>query len=179
MFSPSLIPAHHHLGGIFGSYEGLAAIALAAQHLNTGDGSIVPEVAGLANNKCGIHFNVAAYDTEQTISVAMDKIIQITDRTRNDEADNVLPCVILGAARSAVTMPTSIISGSRGFPQISPLAVSSGWMTNLNTNISHERYQVTKAHRCHLLQNLIPAVTMMIFLLVLEGMAPSHGECSS
>ena len=32
-----------------GTYEGAFGIALAAQHLNTGDGSIVPEVAGLAD----------------------------------------------------------------------------------------------------------------------------------
>ncbi|KAK1740311.1 GABA-B receptor-like protein [Skeletonema marinoi] len=118
-----------------GTYEGFAAIALAAQHLNAGDGSIVPEVAALANNKCGVKFNVAAFDTALSESIAVDQIIQITDRTNAqaianggpaDDANVLLrpPCVILGAARSAVTMPTSLISGLRGFPQISPISTS-------------------------------------------------------
>jgi len=120
-----------------GTYEGLAAIALAAQHLNTGDGSIVPEVAGM---QCGVKFNVAAFDTALSESIAVDQIIQITDRTTNNNDDaqaiaatgesdsvNLLlrpPCVIIGAARSADSMPTSIISGLRGFPQISPISTS-------------------------------------------------------
>eukprot|EP00986_Skeletonema_menzelii_P011228 scaffold5693_cov141-Skeletonema_menzelii.AAC.35 len=117
-----------------GTYEGLAAIALAAQHLNTGDGSIVPEVAALAGNQCGVQFSVAAFDTALSESIAVDQIIQITDRNSQfvsggaDDGNNDMllrpPCVILGAARSAVTMPTSIISGLRGFPQISPISTS-------------------------------------------------------
>jgi hypothetical protein len=86
-----------------GSYEGLAAIALAAQHLNTGDGSIVSEVAA-DNLQCGIKFNVAAFDTAFSESIAVDQIIQITDRTTKNNANLLLKpqCVILGAARSAV-----------------------------------------------------------------------------
>jgi len=106
-----------------GTYEGLAAIALACQHLNTADGSIVPEVSEIG--QCGLKFNVASYDTALSESVAVDQVIQITDRS-NDATNTLLrpPCVILGAARSAVTMPTAIISGLRGFPQMSPISTS-------------------------------------------------------
>lgn len=86
----------------------------------------------LANKKCGLKFNLAAFDTALQESVGVDQIIRITDRSNlvhdGSEAgeDFMLrpPCVILGAARSAVTMPTAIISGLRGFPQISPISTS-------------------------------------------------------
>ena len=92
--------------------------------------------AQLGNNNCGIQFNVAAFDTGLSESIAVDQIIRITDRSNSQavldvttsDANSLLllrpPCVILGAARSAVTMPTSIISGLRGFPQMSPISTS-------------------------------------------------------
>ncbi len=78
---PYVFPFTDQSGSAFyalNTHEGLAAIALAAQHLNTGDRSIVPEVADLANDTCGMKFNVAAYDTEFAESIAVDQIIQIT-----------------------------------------------------------------------------------------------------
>ena len=38
-----------------GVLEGALAVALAIQHLNTGDGSVIPEVQGL-NEKCNVRF---------------------------------------------------------------------------------------------------------------------------
>ncbi len=35
-----------------------------------------------------------------------------------------LPCAFIGATRSAVSIPTSIITGLRGYPQISPISTS-------------------------------------------------------
>ena len=107
-----------------GTYEGAFGIALAAQHLNTGDGSIVPEVAGLAD-RCNIRFTLEALDTELAESTAVDQTIDLTDPDHftADPAER-LPCAILGAARSAVSIPTSIVSGLRGYPQFSPISTS-------------------------------------------------------
>ena len=103
------------------TYEGAFAIALAAQHLNTGDGSIVPEVGGLSD-RCNIRFTTEMQDTELQESIAVDQTIDLTDRSTAD--GERLPCAILGAARSAVSIPTSIISGLRGYPQFSPISTS-------------------------------------------------------
>lgn len=54
--------------------------------------------------------------------MGVDHIISLTDRSRTDQ---LLPCSILGAAYSSISIPTSIISGLRGFPQVSPISTSS------------------------------------------------------
>lgn len=119
-----------HDGATFnnvGSYEGGAAVALAAQHLNVGDGSIVPEVEGL-DERCNVRFTLEMHDTKGSEAVAVDRVINITDppsaRDPNG-AREAQPCALIGAYRSAVTMPTSTISGLRDYPQISATASSS------------------------------------------------------
>lgn len=104
-----------------GSYESFAAASLAMQHLNTGDGSIVPELSDI-HKRCPLQFTSKAFDTEASQRVGVDHIISITDRSKTDQ---LLPCGILGAAYSSISVPTSIISGLRGFPQISPISTSS------------------------------------------------------
>jgi len=104
-----------------GSYESFAAASLAMQHLNTGDGSIVPELSDI-HKRCPLRFTSKAFDTEASQRVGVDHIISITDRSKTDQ---LLPCGILGAAYSSISVPTSIISGLRGFPQISPISTSS------------------------------------------------------
>mmetsp|Transcript_256 Transcript_256/g.567 ORF Transcript_256/g.567 Transcript_256/m.567 type:complete len:168 (+) Transcript_256:163-666(+) len=92
--------------------EGGAAAMLAAQHLNTGDGSLVPEVAGLSD-RCPIRFTVEFMDTEFVESSAVNSVIDLTDRKLPERE----PCAIIGAVRSAVSIPTSLITGLRGYPQ--------------------------------------------------------------
>mmetsp|Transcript_28701 Transcript_28701/g.53060 ORF Transcript_28701/g.53060 Transcript_28701/m.53060 type:complete len:899 (-) Transcript_28701:897-3593(-) len=103
-----------------GQYEGLAAIFLAMEHLNTGNGELVPELNGI-NQRCPLRFTTKAFDTEMQQSVGVNHIITLTDRSRTQE---LLPSAILGAASSKVSIPTSIISGLRGFPQVSPSSTS-------------------------------------------------------
>lgn len=77
-------------------YEGLAAIALAMEHLNTGNGSIVPEVEGI-DARCPMRFTTQSYDTKAQQSVGVEHMVALTDR-RNLE--HLLPCAILGASES-------------------------------------------------------------------------------
>ena len=48
-----------------GVLEGSLAVALAIQHLNTGDGSVIPQVEGL-NDNCNIRFTLELFDSEMS-----------------------------------------------------------------------------------------------------------------
>lgn len=99
---------------LYGAHNAIAAIALAAQHLNAGDGAVVPAVAGLS---CPLVFGLReVFDTGFSESQAVDGVIQMTDPAN---VERRLPCAIFGAMRSAVSAPTAIISGIRGYPQFS------------------------------------------------------------
>ncbi len=96
-------------------YEGATAIALAAHHLNVGDGSLVPEVEGLPI-RCNIRFTVEFADTEYSPSVAVDHVLNITSRLPGVERK---PCAFIGAHRSAISIPTSMLTGLWNYPQVS------------------------------------------------------------
>ena len=93
------------------------ATHLAIEHLNSGDGSVIPQVAGL-NDRCNIRFTTEMIDSNRSPAVSVDKAIEIISR------ENQTTCAIAGAGRSPVTIPLAIISGIRGIPQISPLSTS-------------------------------------------------------
>jgi len=99
--------------------ESGVAVMLAAQHLNTGDGRVVPEVAGLSD-RCPIRFTVEWMDTDFIEKTAVNSAIDLTNR-RLPERE---PCAITGALRSAVSIPSSLITGLRGYPQVSGVSTS-------------------------------------------------------
>ena len=101
-----------------GTYQGAYAVALAAEHLNTGNGSIVQEVTNL-NEQCNIRFTVELFDTEKQQRSAVEQVIKVTDRKE------YLPCALLGGGYSSSSIPMSIISGLRGYPQLSGFSTSS------------------------------------------------------
>ena len=103
-------------------YEGVASISLAMEHLNTGNGSIIPEISGL-NESCPLRFATKSFDTECSQVIAVDHVISLTDR---DMDQQLFPSAILGASWSSISMPTSMISGLRDVPQVSPGSTSSG-----------------------------------------------------
>lgn len=99
----------------FIAFEDLAAVALAAHHLNTGDSRLVPELEGLPS-RCNVRFTIESGDTQYTPSVGVDHVLNITNRQPGVER---LPCAFIGAYRSAVSIATSIFTGLRKLPQIS------------------------------------------------------------
>ncbi|KAL3913832.1 MAG: hypothetical protein SGILL_006335, partial [Bacillariaceae sp.] len=121
------------------AYESALATMLAVQMLNTGDDSVISELAALRDNSCNnIQFSIEFVDTEFQLSTALNRVIDITHpytnknntSTTNDEVDDgggstsqndlrLQPCAFLGASRSAVSGPTSIITGLEDFVQIS------------------------------------------------------------
>jgi hypothetical protein len=107
-----------------GTYEGAVAIALAATHLNTGNSSIISELEGLPE-RCPLRFTMELVDTELQESIAMNKVIEATNRPLDGSSSKTLPpCAFVGDSRSADSIPTSIITGLRGYPQISPGSTS-------------------------------------------------------
>ena len=102
-------------------FETMASITLAANHLNVGDGSVVPEVSGL-NQRCGVRFTTEFADTEYQGGVSLGHIVEQTNREPG--TPERIPCAFLGASRSAVSIPTSIVTGLLGYPQVSASSTS-------------------------------------------------------
>lgn len=120
-----------HLSGLFAftqgrlepaapSFEEAAAVALASHHLNVGDGSIVPEVEGL-DKRCQIRFTTEFADTKFNPGAALKQVLEMTNRQPGEE---LLPCAFVGVYRSAISIPTSIVSGIRGYLQVSGASTS-------------------------------------------------------
>eukprot|EP00980_Cylindrotheca_fusiformis_P023031 scaffold10066_cov100-Cylindrotheca_fusiformis.AAC.8 len=98
-----------------------AAVALAAHHLNVGDGRFVSEVEGL-NERCNIRFTVEFGDTQLTTGAALDEVLERIGRSAGT-ADR-LPCAFVGTMGSNMAVPTSIVTGLFGYPQVSASATS-------------------------------------------------------
>lgn len=95
-----------------------AAIALAVEHLNSGNGVVVPEIDGL-NERCNVRFSTEVMDTEASSSATVNQIIAA------DERQVRRPCAFLGAGFSSVSMVSSTVTGLLGYPQLSWLSTSS------------------------------------------------------
>ena len=106
-----------------GSLEGVTALMLALSHLNDGDGSIVPEISQMKYFCPSLKFTTELFDTQLDERKAIDSVIKVVGR--DDPTIQPLPCAFVGAYRSAVTMPTSIITGLQGYTQWAALSTSS------------------------------------------------------
>lgn len=102
--------------------EYAVGVALAIHHLNVGDGSLIGEVEGL-NDRCNIRFTTDFADCGFEAGYGVTEIVRLTDPARLKEGKQ-LPCAIVGPTRSAVSGPTSIVSGLRNYPQISGASTS-------------------------------------------------------
>lgn len=103
------------------NYEEGASIALAVQHLNAGDGSISREVQGL-NERCNIRFTVEFEDTQYDGGRTVNHVIDVLNR---DPATERAPCAFVGAYRSSISIPSSLLTGLQRYPQVSGASTSS------------------------------------------------------
>ncbi|CAB9527432.1 Ephrin type-B receptor 3 (Fragment) [Seminavis robusta] len=103
------------------THEDVAVIAMAVAHLNSGDGSIVPEVEGL-NDRCNVRFTAEMTDSMfqggQVVNQVVDQV------NREPSSEKPIPCAFLGAYSSAVSVPMSIVTGLFGYPQVSGFSTS-------------------------------------------------------
>lgn len=106
--------------------ESLAAVALAAEHLNTGDGSVIPEIHNL-HLHCPIRFTTEFMDTAGIESQAVDSVISILQRPPHQLSSNNSgrPCAFIGAFRSPVSIATALYTSLKGYPQFSTLSGAS------------------------------------------------------
>eukprot|EP00980_Cylindrotheca_fusiformis_P006884 scaffold1442_cov128-Cylindrotheca_fusiformis.AAC.5 len=103
------------------SHIDAAAVALAAHQLNVGDGNIVPEIEGL-HERCNVRFTVEFADTQLNKEYALNQVVGLIGR--DSGAADRLPCAFVGAALSKVSVPTSIVTGLFGYPQVSGSSTS-------------------------------------------------------
>jgi hypothetical protein len=107
--------------GVRMGYESALAKVLAIQHLNDGDGSLIPEIEGL-DQKCSVKFGVDFVNTQLNIG---QSTIGLARRLANTDAP---PCVFLGSYLSIVSATTSkllLTAMPGGYPQISGTSTSS------------------------------------------------------
>lgn len=103
------------------SFEAAIATALAVHHLNVGDGSIVPQLHGL-NETCPVRFTIDFVDTAFQPGTGLRRLIS---RLQQGVAGRrPPPCAFVGAFSSAVSVPTSIVTGLQHFPQVSGVSTS-------------------------------------------------------
>ncbi|KAL3920440.1 MAG: hypothetical protein SGILL_003267, partial [Bacillariaceae sp.] len=100
-------------------YEAGMAIALALQHLNAGDGSLLKPVQGL-NETCNLRFTTEFLNTGLDGTTALNQVVALTDSTYEGRK----PSGFLGAVASSVSSPSAIVSSLRGYPQISGSSTS-------------------------------------------------------
>lgn len=109
-----LLPFDSAFTSIAFGYENALAIQLAIQHLNEGNGSLVPEVSDLRKT-CPITFSVSFADSKRNQADAFNVMDELT-RPSIEHG----PCAIIGGFDSQVSKVTALVSGLRGIPQISP-----------------------------------------------------------
>jgi hypothetical protein len=98
-------------------YEAAIGTVLAVQHLNSGDGSIIREASRL-NEKCPIRFTLQFIGADFDDSKAVGDVLEVLDHAPRK------PSAFIGGLRSAVSAPTSLITGLYNYPQISGASTS-------------------------------------------------------
>lgn len=98
------------------THEDTVAMTLALAHLNTGDGSIVPQLQGL-NERCKVRFTMETADHSWKEGKALEYVIDQTRREINE--DKPIPCGYFGAYIAQATTPMAIVTGILKYPMMS------------------------------------------------------------
>jgi hypothetical protein len=149
------------------AFEDVAAMALAAHQLNTGDGSIVPEISGL-NETCNVRFTVEFADTQFDGGVALNHVVSQINRLP-DSPKPRRPCAFLGPYGSDVSIPVSIVTGLSGYPSISGASTSA----DLDDTSQHPLFGRTIPSDS---DNSIPIIKYMREVLNVSKLAVIHGN---
>ena len=111
----------------FDTQQELLTVLLALEHLNTGNGTIIPQVQGL-NERCNIRFTTQALDTYFSPNVAVNHAISLMTQqqqnTNNINNSPLSPCLFLGALSSSSSIALSIMASTQQIPVWSPLSTS-------------------------------------------------------
>jgi hypothetical protein len=104
-------------------FNDAAAVLLAIHHFNHKETS--PILHDFALQGCNVRLTTKLFDSQMNpivgTSIIMEQVLRNGERKYND---NPPPAAIIGAYRSAVTLPMAIISGANEVPQISAMSTS-------------------------------------------------------
>eukprot|EP00980_Cylindrotheca_fusiformis_P012051 scaffold2863_cov114-Cylindrotheca_fusiformis.AAC.3 len=145
-------------------YIDAAAMALAAHHLNVGDGTIVPEVEGL-NDRCNVRFTVEFANTQVDTETALNQVVHLIGRDVG--AAERLPSAFVGTPFSSISIPTSIVTGLFGYPQVSASASS----IDLDDKSQHQLFGRTMTSEA---DNVVPIVIYLRDILHVTKLAVIH-----
>jgi hypothetical protein len=122
---PPEVSATVRIPDMFPTHRTFLAALLAVQHLNTGDGSVIPEIEGL-NKKCNLRFTTEAFDTYRSPNAAVNHALRVMNRQPLGQPPSNLPspCMFLGAESSSSSIALSIVSSLRKIPVFSPISQS-------------------------------------------------------
>jgi len=155
MFSSDISPT---------ALEHASSIALALQHLNTGDSSIISSLGNLRESSCSeIAFTLEFVDTEDNPGVTIDEVFNVTERTIEKYGYRT-PCSFVGAFRSAVTIPAALLTGHKGYMEVS----GSSTGTQLDDRDQYPNFgrTIPPDH-----ENVIPIMNYLVNVLKLEYLA--------
>lgn len=114
--------------------EQVVSTLLAIEHLNTANTSLVPELSGI--HECPITFSAAFAEANIIPSYAFEVVDRLTRPETDSSARNAerpLPCAFLGAKSSTISSATAMVTGMRGFPQVSQSSTS----VSLNNKVEY------------------------------------------
>lgn len=98
-----------------------AVMSLAAHHLNTGDGSIIPQVQGL-NERCNVRFTLETADAGYSPKKSIELVV--AQSQREPGGPEPIPCAFIGPYGSRPSVSTGIITGIYGYPMITSSATT-------------------------------------------------------
>jgi ABC-type branched-subunit amino acid transport system substrate-binding protein len=104
----------------FAISSGIAGF-LAMREFNNRSGTILPGLPQLIGD-CDLELDMFMYDAERSPIVAARRLLHAFDVVHSVETP--FPMAIVGAARSAISEPLAILTGTYATPQISPASTS-------------------------------------------------------
>ena len=144
--------------------EHASAMALAVEHLNTGNSSIVSNMGELRRSICrDLTFTIEYLDTKDNPGIAIEETFGMIDRKKSEYGYRT-PCSFVGGVRSAVTTPTALLTGHKGYMEVS----GSSTAFELDNRVQYPRFARTIPSEQ---DNVIPIVTYFTNVLELKYLA--------
>ncbi len=140
-----------------------SAMALALNHLNTGDSSVVSSLGRIRKQCQNLMFTIEYLDTRDNPGVAIEEVFGVIDRTQQQYGYR-MPCSFIGGVRSAVTIPTALLTGHKGYLEVS----GSSTAFELDDRVQYPRFARTIPTEQ---DNVIPIVTYFADVLKVNYLA--------
>jgi len=145
------------------SFIHASAMALALNHLNAGDSSIVSSLGSIREQCRNLMFTIEYLDSRDNPGVAIEEAFGVLERTQQKYGYR-MPCSFVGAVRSAVTIPTALLTGHKGYLEVS----GSSTAFELDDRVQYPHFARTIPPEQ---DNVIPIITYFADVLQLKYLA--------